>query len=150
MLQPKEIEIECGDGSKKTFILSKFPAIAGREIITQYPLSAIPKLGDYGTNESIMLKIMGYVGARTDGGVLRLDSRALVDNHVPDFEALMRLEMAMIEYNCSFFANGKASGFFALIAEKVEALITKTLTDSAARSFPKNKQPISSSETNTH
>jgi hypothetical protein len=35
MLHPKEIEIECQDGTKKTFVLSKFPAVAGREIITQ-------------------------------------------------------------------------------------------------------------------
>jgi hypothetical protein len=151
MLQPKEVEIECQDGTKKAYVISKFPAIAGREIITQYPLSAIPKIGDYGTNESLMLKIMSYVAVRTSsGGEQRLITRELVDNHVPDYECLIRLEAAMVEYNCSFFANGRASTFFELIASKGQALLTKTLTDLSEQSLRKTKQPSANSETSTH
>ena len=47
LLHPKPVTIECNDGSSKEFILHKFPAIPGREIVSQYPLSAMPKLGDY-------------------------------------------------------------------------------------------------------
>lgn len=137
-LQPKPVQIECHDGTSKEFILSKFPAIAGREIITQYPLSALPKLGDYATNKAMMLKIMSYVSVPTAAGPLALSTEQLVDNHVPDFECLMRLEMAMIEYNVSFFANGKASTFLSLIGEKVQALTIKTLTDLQGQSSPKN------------
>lgn len=140
MLSPLEKEIELQDGTTKTYVLSKFPAIAGREIITQYPLSAIPKLGDYGTNEALMLKIMGYVAVPRDSGdPLRLTTKALVDNHVPDCEALIRLEMAMMEYNCSFFASGRASTFLEVIAQKAQALISKMLTDSLAPSSPAEK-----------
>lgn len=139
MLSPKTVSIECQDGSKKDFVLSKFPAIAGREIVSQYPLSAIPKLGDYKVNEEIMLKLLSYVGVEIGtGSPLPLNTRALVDNHVPDFEALMRLEAAMLEYNCSFFQNGKVSTFFEAIAMKAQALITKTLTDFAQSSSAKN------------
>jgi len=140
-LQPKSVQIECHDGASKEFILSKFPAIAGREIITQYPLSALPKLGDYATNKLMMLKIMSFVSVPTAAGPLALSTEGLVDNHVPDFECLMRLEMAMIEYNVSFFANGKASTFFALIGEKVQASIIKTLTDLQGQSSPSGSQP---------
>lgn len=140
MLQPKEQSITLADGSEKTFILHKFPAVEGREIVTQYPLSALPKLGDYKVNEEIMLKLLSYVGVRNDdtGNVLMLTTRALVNNHVPDFEALMRLEAAMLEYNCSFFANGKVLTFFEAIAAKAQTLISKTLTDLLPQSSPKS------------
>jgi hypothetical protein len=145
LLQPKPVEIETQDGSKKSFVLHKFPALAGREIVSQYPITAIPKIGDYNANEAVMLKLMAYVGVpRDDGSVMPLNSRALVDNHVPDFEALLRLEAAMIEYNCSFFANGKASGFFELIATKAQQLLSQTLTDFAARSSAPDKQRTTS------
>ncbi|AAT37721.1 gp15 E [Burkholderia phage BcepB1A] len=129
LIQPKEIEVLTGAGDEgtRTYVISKLPATVAREVITQYPVSAIPKLGDYARNEELMLKLMGYVELPGAGA---LKTRALIDNHVPDFETLARLEMAMLEYNCSFFAKGKASGFLASLAEKVQALITSTLTDS--------------------
>lgn len=140
MLHPKEQAIALADGSEKTFILHKFPAVEGREIVTQYPLSAIPKLGDYKVNEEIMLKLLSYVGVRNEetGTLLMLSTRALVNNHVPDFEALMRLEAAMLEYNCSFFANGKVLTFFEAIAAKAQTLISKTLTDLLPQSSRKS------------
>jgi hypothetical protein len=142
MLQPKEVAIKCADGTEKTFVLSKFPAIAGREIVAKYPLSGMPKLGDYAVNEETMLKLMAYVGVpQTDGGVMKLTTRALVDNHVPDWEALGRIELAMMEYNVSFFANGRASSFFEGIAQKLPTLVTKILTDSLQQLSAKNKQP---------
>jgi len=52
---------------------------------------------------------MAFVAVpRTEGGPLPLSTRALVDNHVPDWETLARIEMAMMEYNEVFSATGKA------------------------------------------
>lgn len=150
MLQPIEKEIECHDGTKKAFVLSKFPALAGREIVSQYPLSALPKIGDYAVNESMLLKLMAHVAVPTAAGEpLRLTTRQLIDNHVPDFECLMRIEAAMMEYNVSFFANGKGSAFFEGIAAKAQALIIKTLTDFVAQSSQTGKQPSTNSEPST-
>lgn len=130
LLEPKEIEIE---GCK--FVISKFPAIAGREIITKYPTSLIPKVGDYATNEEVMLKVMGYVERITnDGQKIRLSSRALVDNHVPNWEMLVKLEGAMMEYNCSFFQNGKTSSFFGKLGTLAQKKVTEILTDLLAKS----------------
>jgi len=142
LLQPKEVEIELPDGGTKTYILSKFPAIQGREIIAKYPLSAVPKLGDYAVNEETMLKLMAFVAVPgPSGDPLQLTTRALVDNHVPDWETLARLEMAMLEYNVSFFGNGKGSTFFDAIALKAQTLLTKTLTDFSVQLSQKAKQP---------
>lgn len=142
MLEPKEVPIPNQKGVEKAFILAKFPAVQGREIIAKYPLSAMPKLGDYAVNEETMLKLMAFVAVpRDDGPPLLLTTRALVDNHVQDWEQLARIEFAMMEYNVSFFANGKGSTFFEAITKKAQAFLSKTLTDLSGQLSQKGKQP---------
>lgn len=144
LLEPIEKEFELPKGGKKTFVLSRFPAVAGREIVTQYPTSAMPKIGDYALNEELMLKLMCYVGVPivldgvTQSQPLMLTTRQLIDNHVPDFETLMKIEMAMMEYNCHFFQQGKLSGIFDKLGETVQRLILKTLMDFSQQSSGKN------------
>jgi hypothetical protein len=144
MLQPKEIRVETSSG-ERVFILSKFPALAGREIVAKYPLSLMPKLGDYAVNEETMLKLMAFVAVPVEGREpLRLTTRALVDNHLPDWETLVRVEVSMMEYNVSFFGNGKASSFLELITQKLQSLLSQTLTDLSAQSSRKEARPSTS------
>lgn len=136
LLQPKEVEIVTQSGETRTYVISKPPAIAGRELATQYPTANMPKLGDYKVSEGLMLKLMGYVAViRPDGTYQRLNNRALVDNHVPDWETLAKLEVAMIEYNVSFFARGGLSGDWKERGSRAAEWIIKTLMGSLARSF---------------
>lgn len=123
MIKPKEITI-----GNKAYVISKFTAIEGREIVTQYLASGMPKLGDYKRNEELMLKLMCYVGVPQENGTLNLSTSALVNNHVEDWEALTKIEMAMMEYNCSFFRDGRVSTFLNDTAQKVPAWISKILT----------------------
>lgn len=141
MIEPKEITVETQKGEKRVYILSKFPAVQGREIIAKYPLSAMPKLGDYAVNEETMLKLMAFVAVPREGAEpLCLTTRGLVDNHVPDWETLARVELAMMEYNVSFFGNGKGSTFLEAITQKAQAFLSKTLMDLSGQSSPKGKQ----------
>lgn len=139
MLEPKDIEITTQSGETRNYVISKFPAIAGREIIAKYPISAIPRLGDYDVNEETMLKLMSYVGVRAGDQIVNLKTKALVDNHVPDWETLAHLELEMINYNCSFFENGRASTFFEGIAQTFQAKILEMLTDLSEQSSRKEK-----------
>lgn len=142
MIEPKHIQLPTQAGEVKTYILHKFPAVAGREIVAKYPLSNMPKLGDYNVSEEVMLKLISFVGVETaPGNVQMLTTRGLVDNHVPDWEVLARLEWAMLEYNCSFFANGLNSDFFANMRAKAPAWISQILTALQAQSSPADKQP---------
>lgn len=142
MIEPKEITITTGKGDDRTYIISKFPAVAGREIVAKYPISNIPKLGDYGVSEEVMLKLMSYISVPIEGAnPIPLKSRVLVDNHVPDWETLAKLEIAMMEYNCSFFGNGLALNFFSGLAQKAQAMISKMLTDSLVQSSQTEKPP---------
>jgi hypothetical protein len=148
LLEPKEVTIKTLRGVDKTYILSMFPAIAGREIVANYPLTAIPKASDYKANEETMLKLMGFVGVKLpNGNTQPLATRALVDNHIPDYETLVKVEIAMMQYNTSFFGTGEISTFFADFAKKILASISPTLTpllqrlSEAVRQHTKNSVP---------
>jgi hypothetical protein len=137
MIEPKEEEI---DG--KIYILSKFPAIAGREIIAKYPISILPKIGDYQVSEETMLKLMCYVGIpRKDSQPLMLTTKVLIDNHVKDWEVLLKIESLMMEYNCSFFRNGRISTFFQDVAQNIPAWISKMLMALSEQLSQKVKPP---------
>lgn len=97
LLQPKEIEI-----NGKIYRISKFPATVGREIVAKYPISNMPKLGDYKVSEEIMIKLMSYVEVVLPERSIRLTTIDLINNHVPGWEVLARLEWEMLQHNCSF------------------------------------------------
>lgn len=139
LLEPKTIEI---DG--KSFIISKFPAVAGREIVTKYPLSGVPKLGDYKVNEETMLKLMNFVAVKVGDSEIRLSTTSLVDNHAGNWETLAKIEWSMLEYNCSFFQNGRISTFLNDTAQKVPAWISKILMALSELSSQATKQPSTS------
>ena len=141
LLEPKEVVI---DGC--TFRIGKFPAVAGREIITKYPISNIPRLGDYGVSEEVMLKLMSYIERVTEpeGKAIRLVTKDLVNNHVPSWETLVKLEAAALEHNCSFFHNGKSSAFLKNLGTLAQEKVTEILTDLLAKSSQAAKQPSKS------
>lgn len=134
LLEQKQVIID-----DRVFILSKFPAVAGREIVANYPLTGLPKIGDYKLNEEIMIKLMSFVGVPKGDTILRLNSIALIDNHTGNWETLAKIEVAMMEYNCSFFQNGRVSTFLADAAQTIPRWIIKILTDLSAQLSQKEK-----------
>lgn len=104
LIEPKEIEI-----NGRTYILSKVPAVLGREMILQYVPSNLPKIGDRGISREMFLKLMAYVAVRLEGieRPQRLETETLINNHIPDGETLCRLEVEMLDYNFGFFGIGK-------------------------------------------
>lgn len=150
MIEPKEFPVKQPDGTERVYILSKVPAVEGREIVAKYPLSNMPKLGEYQASEEIMFKLMAYVQAVTkDGQTIPLTTKALINNHVPDTSTLMRLEAAMLEYNFGFFVRALSSDFFASFSQKAERWISETLTPSLERLSKAVAQPSTSSKPDT-
>lgn len=142
LIEPKTITITTQAGTEKNYIISKMPyASGGREVLTQFIPTAAPTVGDYQANEALMLKMMGFVAVEsTAGAPIQLTTRALIDNHVPDFRTGVELEKAMLEYNFGFFELGAISDLSGTIASKAQAWITKILTDSLEQSSAKGKQ----------
>lgn len=149
LIEPKELILTSIAGKERTYILSKFPAVQGREIVAKYPLSALPKLGDYAVSEETMLKLMAFVAIDTGDKPLRLTTKALVDNHVPDWETLAKIEMAMMEYNCSFFTNGKALSSLSDLCQMFLQKISKISTDLSGQSSLTAKPLSTNSEPST-
>ena len=142
LLEPKEIKITGQDGKERTYIISKFPAVIGREIVSKYPLSAMPKLGDYEVNQETMLKLMAHVAVPMKSGEpLRLSTQVLVDNHIRSWEDLAKLEYETMQYNCSFFLKDKALTFLDVFSQMVTAKISEILTTSLPQSSQKTRQP---------
>ena len=144
-IEPKDKTIILPDGSERIYIISKMDAISGREIVSQYPTSGLPKIGEYSLNESLMYKLMRFVSVPMDGTrSLSLSTPDLIRNHVPDWETLAKLEWAMMEYNCSFFANGKVSSFLDELAEKLPKSILSILMPLLEQSSQKSSPPSES------
>jgi len=139
MIEPKQVTIVTQAGDERVYTISKFPAMAGREIITQYPVTAAPKIGDYKANQEMMLKLMAYVTVEAGDVPMALGSQSAIDNHVPDWQTLMKLEKEVLEYNCSFFAQGKLLVFLEGLAAQALPSIIKTLTDSLQQSLQVGK-----------
>jgi hypothetical protein len=151
LLEPKDEEFLTLKGETKTYVLSKFPAVAGREIVAGYPTSAIPKVADYKDNEAIMLKLMCYVAVKhPNGTLLRLVTSELVNNHVPDYETLLKIEIAMMKYNTSFFGQGEVSTFLGAFVKKVLVSASPTLTTFSERLLEVVRQRGANYETTTH
>lgn len=139
LIQPKDITITDGEGKERHFVLSKFPAIAGREIVAKYPVANMPATGDYSVSQEIMKKLMSYVGVKLGDKVVPMVGDHFINEHCGDWEVLAKLEMAMMEYNCSFFRNGRASTFFQEVARKYLPKIFEMLTDSLVQSSQAEK-----------
>jgi hypothetical protein len=150
MIKAKSIQVKNQDGIEKTFIISRVPAVPMRELMAKYPVSNIPKLGEYQASKDAMLLLMSFVAVEIADRdePLRLSTEQVVNNHVDDGEQLLRLEFAMLEYNTSFFGQGGASNFLSGLIKTHLPLIIQTLTDSLPQSLvrdlrngPNSKQP---------
>lgn len=142
LLSPKEITLTDQNGKERIFIISKFPAVVGREIMSQYLSTGLPKIGDYGMNQTMMLKLMSYVAVPIkDGAPQRLINRALIDNHAGDWETLGCIEVEMMQYNSSFFLRDKALTFFDAIMGMIVSRATEILTGSLPQSSTQAKPP---------
>jgi len=128
-LEAKEITVTTQAKVERVYMISKFDAILGREMVAKYPVANVPKLGDYAVSEACMFKLMTCVAAKQpNGDFIVLETPDLYRNHVPDWETGAKLEGAMWEYNCSFFADGKTLDFFGGIAQNFKGWIISTLT----------------------
>lgn len=140
---PKEIIVFDDSGTEKKFILSKFTAWDGAEINMRYPTHllsalAVPKISDWSIIEALQAKILKYVAVDLNGKLQRLETRALIDNHVPDGTALIMLLAEEVKYNNRFFRNGTIYDFFDGAFRAALTKIQETLTKSSPSSSEKD------------
>ncbi len=152
MLKPKPFTVKNMDGEDIDVILSRLPAVVGREIAAKYPMANLPKLGDYAVSQETMYKLMSYVAVPSpvpgaDPIVLKLPD--LINAHLRDAETLMQVEMAMLEYNFSFFRKGRISDFLGEFVQMIAGKIIAMSIQSSEPSSAAAEQPSTSSEQST-
>lgn len=144
LIKPKDIQIQDIDKNTLNIRLSRFPATIAREIITQYPTTALKQAikqdSAYEQNESMMFKLMSYVEIEINGEYQRLDTRAKIDNFIPDGETLLKIESQMLGYNTDFFHIGRISKGLDGFAVNIKQLATQILTQLQAPSSQKKKR----------
>lgn len=141
MLDLIEPKVHIIDGQE--FIFSLFPATEWREIVSGYPLTGMPKVGDYASNKTIMLKLMSYVAIPMPNGAppLRLTTEGLINAHIRLGSTLVKVEWGMLQHNCDFLADGRISGFLEGLLEKLPEWITKILTQLSEKSSTQESPP---------
>lgn len=128
LIKPKTVEIQDVDGVSHSVTLSRIPYMPlGREIAMSGVLSALPKMGDYKISEDIAYKLMALVEINKGDQSIRLNTKALVSNHILDPVLGARIEWAMIAYNFDFFGHGGPSKFLVDSLRKHLPLILQTL-----------------------
>jgi len=128
LLKPKEITIIDLDGVERLFLISRFPATDGMEILVKLPMSAMPKIGDFETLKAVRDDIFKFIAVKTELGEIVLSTKALIDNHTNDAETAIKLMKEIIEYNFSFFQNGIVSSSLTRLMEKIPSVAQSILT----------------------
>lgn len=125
LIEPKEVEV---DGKK--YIISKIPAFQAREIMVKYvPTHLMNMNSDYEKIKEVILKLMNFVAVNVEGKEIRLSTETLIDNHCTSWETLVKLEAQMIDYNTSFFKDGKGLTFLKRLENLATEKITEILTN---------------------
>jgi len=141
LIKPEPFILQDENGKDIKFILSNFPAVEGVEIVSTFPMSALPKIGDLAMFQGVMLKIMGYVAVESNGVQIRLSTKDLVNNHCQDWETYIKVIWKMMEKNCSFFRDGRGCDFFESLTQMILRKISETLIRLSEQSSPTEKQP---------
>lgn len=127
----KEVTIDSPNGKSATYILYKLPYTAARKVAAYYPVSNLPKLGDYEKSEEGMSILMRHVGVRLENGeVQRLINNTLINNHVTEAVIGIKLEAAALAYNFDFFGQGGLSAFLKALAKDHLPSLIQTLMES--------------------
>lgn len=154
LIKPKEISIVDGEGQTRSVIISKFDAVEGLEIQLMFPpslaMAAIPKVGgDFKIPLELIHKIMNYVAIDIKGQQLRLSTPQLINNHLGDWEALLKVIWEVMQYNSSFIRNGTLSDFLTGVVRNTLAKISETFTQSSASSSAPESPPSMNSAQST-
>lgn len=145
--EQKEITLDAPSGKSAKYILFKLPYTQARKVAAYYPVSNLPKLGDYQKSEEGMRILMANVGVQLENGeVQRLTTNALIDNHVTEAVIGIKLEAAALAYNFDFFGQGGLSAFLKALAKDHLPSLIQTLMESLPPSLVQALQAGSKSK----
>ena len=136
LIKPLDITISDIDGIERNYRISRFPAVVGLEIIAKVPSNILTLSKQLPNLKELVLQMCKYIAVDVptdDGGTheITLSTQALIDNHVPDGQTLLRLLFELMRHNTSFFGRADQSildylmGRLAALYPKVIPMLTQ-------------------------
>ena len=144
LIKPLDITISDIDGIERNYRISRFPAVVGLEIIAKVPSNIATFSKQLPHLKELVLQMCKYIAVDVpseDGGTheIILSTQALIDNHVPDGQTLLRLLFELMRHNTSFFGRADQSildflmGRLAALYPKVTPMLTQLLQQLSAK-----------------
>ena len=120
MLEPKEILL-----NGKTYVLHKMETKPGLDAYLRFT-----HIESRDEREELIALLMKWVTVKLENGTeTALSSDALINNHVPDVQTLLKLEEEMLAYNFDFFGRGEISSSLEWTEKVARTQNTEMLTD---------------------
>jgi len=139
LIKPKEIELTDIDGETHKFNISRFNALDGYELVSNFPKTMFNKGESFAQHREVIVKILAHCEKiDKEGNKIRLKTEGLINNHIPDFELLLKLLKEMGEYNTNFLQLFKKSNFIDQLKAKLPSIAQKILTQSLNASLKKS------------
>jgi len=144
LLEPKEVDI---NGHK--FIISKMPCTVAQSVLFNIPTGLIPVISEFKRTEEQAFKMLAYCErVYTDGRAnVPLISKQIIDNHVPDFDTLIKLEYECLNYNFDFFTRERVLTLLNQALSHAESRVSGILTDFLGKLSVQGGQPFGNSKT---
>lgn len=131
LIKPLDITIKDLDGIERNYRISRFPTVAGLEIIARVPSNVATLSKQLPHLRELVLQMCKYVAVDVptdDGGTheIILSTQALIDNHVPDSQSLLRILFELMRHNTPFFGRADQS-ILDYLADRLAALYPKLI-----------------------
>jgi len=131
LIKPKEIEVKDIDGDTHKIIISRFNALDGYEIVANFPKTVFNKGESFAQHREVLVKILSHCEkVKPDGEKIRLTTEGLINNHITDFEMILKILKEMGEYNTNFLQVFKKQDILTKLQEKLPSIATKIITTS--------------------
>ena len=102
-------EIKTINVGGKEYILHRFPAIFGYEVLNRYGIVSEMLMSDYAKAEELIMRMLAYVSVIPDNGAneIPLKTRGLIDNHISNGKHIGEIVSELMNFNFDFFPDGE-------------------------------------------
>jgi len=140
MIKPQEIKVVDMDGEEKTFVITRFPATVGMEILYKLPTSGMPKIGDFEVLKGVRDDVFKYVYVKVGDTEIPLNTSALINQHLTDGETAYKVMGAMLSYNFESIKKLTSSVSLDSISEKILSTVRNLFQEFYKQSSQKTKR----------
>ena len=120
----------------RNYRISELPTMLARDVMMNYPLTLLPKVGNYGENERLFKLLMKHVEVQPEPDKnpdwwIRLDTEDSINQNV-SAKGVLELEKEVIDFSTDFFSSGKLTQIGTTLGELARNILTNIVLQSIA------------------